>query len=92
MLDMHTVKPLDREAVISCVERCGKIVTVEDHNIINGMGAQVACVVAQCGKGRMRIMGIQDQFGMSAQNTAFSIEVGNDDIHFRLEKILADFA
>ena len=66
VLDMHTVKPLDREAVEACVERCGKIVTVEDHNIINGMGAQVACVVAQCGKGKMKIMGIQDQFGMSA--------------------------
>ena len=51
VLDMHTIKPLDVEAVTACVNDIGKIVTVEDHNIINGLGSAVACVAAEMGKG-----------------------------------------
>ena len=66
VLDMHTIKPLDAAAVAACVSDCGKIVTVEDHNIINGLGAAVCCVAAGMGKGQVRRIGIQDQFGQSA--------------------------
>ena len=66
VLDMHTVKPLDTEAVMECIDRCGVIVTVEDHNVINGMGSAVASVAGQAGRGRVRIIGVQDHFGMSA--------------------------
>lgn len=65
LLDMHTVKPLDREAVLSAIEETAGIVTVEDHNIINGLGSAVAEVVAEHGGGRMKRMGVQDQFGES---------------------------
>ena len=66
VLDMHTVKPLDTDAVVAAVMDCGQIITVEDHNIINGLGAAVACVAAEMGKGRVWRLGIQDQFGQSA--------------------------
>lgn len=66
VLDMHTIKPLDVAAVQSCVDEIGKIITVEDHNIMNGLGSAVAEVVAESGKGILRRVGIQDQFGMSA--------------------------
>ena len=66
VLDMHTVKPLDTEAVAACVNDCGRIVTVEDHNIINGLGSAVCCVAAEMGKGIVKRVGIQDQFGQSA--------------------------
>ena len=66
VLDMHTIKPLDVEAVQSCINDCGKIITVEDHNILNGLGSAVADVVAESGKAILRRVGIQDQFGMSA--------------------------
>ena len=66
VLDMHTIKPLDTEAVAACVNDCGKIVTVEDHNIINGLGSAVCCVCAEMGKGQVKRIGIQDQFGQSA--------------------------
>ena len=66
VLDMHTVKPLDTDAVVAAVADCGQIITVEDHNIINGLGAAVACVAAEMGKGRVWRLGIQDQFGQSA--------------------------
>ena len=66
VLDMHTIKPLDVEAVQACVDDIGKIITVEDHNILNGLGSAVADVVAESGKAVLRRVGIQDQFGMSA--------------------------
>ena len=63
LLDMHTIKPLDRDAVRECIEKCGKIITVEDHNIYNGLGSAVSEVVAEEGRGMVRRIGIQDQFG-----------------------------
>lgn len=66
VLDMHTVKPLDVEAVTACANEIGKIITVEDHNIINGLGGAVCEVVAELGKGIVKRIGIQDQFGQSA--------------------------
>ena len=66
VLDMHTIKPLDGEAVKACVNDIGKIITVEDHNIINGLGGAVCEVVAEMGKGQVKRVGIQDQFGQSA--------------------------
>ena len=66
VLDMHTIKPLDTEAVERCVREIGRIITVEDHNILNGLGSAVADVVAESGRAVLRRVGIQDQFGMSA--------------------------
>ena len=66
VLDMHTIKPLDVDAVKACVNDIGKIITVEDHNILNGLGSAVCEVVAEEGKGVVKRIGIQDQFGQSA--------------------------
>ncbi|KKE80242.1 transketolase family protein [Bacilli bacterium] len=65
LLDMHTIKPIDKEAILQCIE-IGNIVTVEDHNILNGLGSAVSEVVAEAGKGKVRRIGVQDQFGQSA--------------------------
>ena len=66
VVDMHTIKPLDTACVESCVNEIGKIITVEDHNIMNGLGSAVCEVAAELGKGRVKRIGIQDQFGQSA--------------------------
>ena len=66
VLDVHTIKPLDHEAVTACIEEIGRIVTVEDHNILNGLGSAVCELVAEAGKGKVKRIGIQDAFGQSA--------------------------
>ena len=66
VLDMHTIKPLDVDAVTDCLKNIGKVITVEDHNILNGLGSAVCEVVAEMGKGKVKRVGIQDQFGESA--------------------------
>ena len=65
LIDMHTIKPIDKDAILAAIRETGAIVTVEDHNIIYGLGSAVAEVVAECGQGRLKRMGIQDQFGES---------------------------
>lgn len=66
LLDMHTIKPLDTDAVLKCINEIGRIITVEDHNIINGLGSAVSEVAAEAGRGIVRRIGVQDQFGQSA--------------------------
>ncbi len=66
IIDMHTIKPLDIDVVNNCIDEIGKIITIEDHNILNGLGSAVSEVVAERGKGIVRRIGIQDQFGQSA--------------------------
>ena len=66
VLDMHTIKPLDVDAVNDCIKNIGKIITVEDHNILNGLGSAVCDIVAEAGKGIVKRVGIQDQYGQSA--------------------------
>lgn len=66
VLDMHTVKPLDVDAVKKAVETSGKIITVEDHNILGGLGGAVAEVAADLGNATVKRIGVQDQFGQSA--------------------------
>ena len=66
LYDMHTIKPLDVDAVKKAIAKHGRIITVEDHNIINGLGSAVCEVVAEAGTGRVARIGVQDQFGESA--------------------------
>lgn len=66
VLDMHTIKPLDKEAVLECLHGIGRIITVEDHNILNGLGSAVCEIAAEEGIGHVKRIGIQDQFGQSA--------------------------
>lgn len=65
LLDMHTIKPIDKQAILEAIE-IGNIVTVEDHSVINGLGSAVSEVIAEEGKGKIRRIGVQDQFGESA--------------------------
>jgi transketolase len=65
LVDFHTIKPLDEQAVLDAIETCGNIITVEDHNIINGLGSAVAEVIAEYGKGKLHRMGVRDCFGES---------------------------
>lgn len=65
VLDMATIKPLDREAVIRAARETGAIMTVEDHTVLGGLGSAVSEVVVQTCPVPMELVGIQDRFGES---------------------------
>jgi transketolase len=63
VLSMHTVKPVDREAVLQAAQT-GPIVTIEEHTVVGGLGSAVAEVLAEAGvAARLRRLGLQDTFG-----------------------------
>ncbi|MCR8630521.1 transketolase family protein [Paenibacillus radicis (ex Xue et al. 2023)] len=61
VLNMHTIKPLDNEAIIRAAVETGHIITVEEHSIHGGLGAAVAEVIIQSHPVPMRILGIPDE-------------------------------
>jgi transketolase len=67
IINMHTIKPIDQQAVINCAEQIGKIVTAEEHSIIGGLGEAVAGVTAKHYPCKIAMVGIQDTFGRSGK-------------------------
>ena len=67
VINIHTIKPIDRECVIHYAQRCSKVFTVEEHSTIGGLGDAVADVlmgVVNCG---FHKIGVPDQFGQSGK-------------------------
>jgi transketolase len=62
LLDLHTIKPFDREAVLASASRTGAVVTVEEHSVYGGLGAAVAEVLSQQLPRPMRLLGFPDEF------------------------------
>ncbi len=67
VLNLHTIKPIDTEAVISVAKRAGAVVTAEEHQVHGGMGSAVAEVLAANHPVPMEFIGVQDRFGQSGK-------------------------
>jgi transketolase len=65
VLNLHTLKPLDREALMEAAKATGAVVTAEEHTVIGGLGAAVAEVLSQHAPIPMRLVGVEDRFGTS---------------------------
>lgn len=65
VVNLHTVKPLDQEAVLAAARKTGRVITAEEHQAAGGMGSAVAECLAQHYLVPMRILGMQDGFGES---------------------------
>ncbi|HUI28482.1 MAG TPA: transketolase C-terminal domain-containing protein [Candidatus Kryptonia bacterium] len=62
VLNIHTLKPLDRGAIERAARETGRIVTAEEHSILGGLGGAVAEILAEEGVGRLRRVGVHDVF------------------------------
>ena len=67
ILDIHTIKPIDKQAIIKCAKETKKIITIEDHNIIGGLGSSVCEVLSEEYPTKVGRLGIQDTFGKSGK-------------------------
>jgi transketolase len=67
VIDMHTLKPLDEELIISAARKTGHILTVEEHSIFGGLGGAVAEVISQNYPVKMKILGIPDENVINAK-------------------------
>ncbi|MFD2330459.1 transketolase family protein [Cohnella sp. GCM10020058] len=81
VINMHTIKPLDEEAVVKAALETGHIITVEEHSIHGGLGAAVAEVVVQHKPVPMRILGIPDEPAIAGKSAEvfdhYGISAGN---------------
>ena len=65
VIDVHTIKPLDEEMIIKCAKETKRLISVEDHNIIGGIGSAISEVLTDKFPTKLERMGINDTFGKS---------------------------
>ena len=67
VINIHTVKPIDRELLITYAQKCGAVVTAEEHNVIGGLGAAVSEVLSESYPVPQLRVGVEDKYGRSGQ-------------------------
>lgn len=70
VINIHTIKPLDAEIVVNSAKKTGKVVTVEEHSVIGGLGSAVCDVLAEKCPVPVKKLGMQDMFGESGPASA----------------------
>ncbi len=76
IINMSSIKPIDEEAIIKAAQETSKIVTVENHNIIGGLGSAVAEVLSEKYPVKLKRIGIRDVFGKSGTNEEMKKKFG----------------
>ena len=66
VVDIHTIKPIDKDLIIKCAKETKKIITIEDHSVIGGLGSAVCEVLSEEYPCKVMRMGVKDEFGRSA--------------------------
>lgn len=67
VVDMHTIKPIDEDMIIKCAMETKKLVSVEDHNVIGGLGSAISEVLTSKYPAKLTRLGINDSFGKSGK-------------------------
>ena len=67
VVDIHTIKPIDKELVIKCAKECDKLISIEDHSVYGGLGDSILDVLSQEYPKRLVKLGVRDEFGTSGK-------------------------
>ena len=78
VINIHTIKPLDEELVIKAAKETGKVVTVEEHSVIGGLGGAVAGSLCEKSPAKLLRIGIEDTFGESGPAAELIAKYGLD--------------
>ncbi|SJZ99314.1 transketolase [Pilibacter termitis] len=90
VIDMFTVKPIDKELILKTAQEIGKIVTIENHSIYGGLGSSVAEFLAENGKATLKRIGVDERFGQVGTPDFLQKEYGLDmlSIYQKVKEIL----
>ena len=69
VVDIHTIKPIDKEMIVKCAKETKKLISIEDHSIINGLGTAIADVLTEEYPCKLIKLGVKDEFGRSGKAT-----------------------
>lgn len=91
VINIHTIKPIDRDIIVRAAKETGKIITVEEHSVIGGLGSAVAEVVTETVPVPVIKIGVKDVFGHSGPAAALLKEFGlsSDNIVKVVKEVLA---
>lgn len=78
VINIHTIKPLDKELVVAAAKETGKVVTVEEHSVIGGLGSAVCDALCEEAPVKVKKIGIQDVYGESGPATELVAKYGLD--------------
>ena len=67
VVDIHTIKPIDKELIIKCAKETKKLISIEDHNIIGGLGSAISEVLTDEYPTKLVRLGVHDTFGRSGK-------------------------
>ncbi|MFH1577258.1 MAG: transketolase family protein [Candidatus Margulisiibacteriota bacterium] len=76
VVNLHTIKPIDKQLIIKCAEETGAVVTAEEHSILGGLGGAVAEVLVENACVPMARVGVKDMFGESGQPAELLVKYG----------------
>ena len=65
VVDVHTIKPIDKETIVKCAKETKKLITVEDHSTVGGLGSAVCEVLCQEFPSKVTRLGVENSFGKS---------------------------
>lgn len=91
VLNIHTIKPLDKDSIICAARRSGAIVTIEEHSVYGGLGGAVAEIIVENYPVPMKIMGTSDRFGESGEYNDLVMKFGltSDNIVTQTKKLMS---
>ena len=69
VVDIHTIKPIDKEMVVKCAKETKKLISIEDHNVIGGLGSAISEVLSDEYPAKLIRLGVNDTFGKSGKAT-----------------------
>ena len=78
LINIHTIKPLDEEAIVQSARKTNKVITAEEHNIIGGLGDSIAQVAASKHPIPIEFVGTKDTFGESGTPAELLVKYGLD--------------
>ncbi|MCR5667324.1 MAG: transketolase family protein [Eubacterium sp.] len=91
VINIHTIKPIDEDIIVNAAKKTGKVVTVEEHSIIGGLGSAVADVLSEKQPTKMKKIGVNDVFGESGPAVELIHKYGLDaeGIYEKIKNFLA---
>jgi len=90
VINLHTIKPIDKNTILKSVKKTKKVITIEDHQIHGGMGSAISEVLAEnCSTAfKMKMMGVKDKFGESGPKDQLYNKFGLTSKHIVKEALL----
>ena len=89
VINVSSIKPLDQDTIVASAKKTGKVITIEDHQVVGGMGSAVSEMLGELYPVQIKRIGVKDKFGMSGTTEDVYVQMGLD--RESLKKAVVDY-